>query len=125
MTAGCPQTRVPVGEPVGDPSNFGKAVETPSRHFMFIYLLPQTTYIEMFPLQERYALGGAEHFCEGDACFGVTFGLYLPSNADPGDLEQGLLEALGLVPPPTPIYTLDDVRLTPGFELSEKSTPTP
>ncbi len=126
VTEGCPPTRVPIGELVGNPSNFSRAVESPSIHFMFIYLLPESTHNEMFPLQERYALGGAEHVCAGDECERVTIGLFLPSNADPSDIEQALLEALLLVPRPTPRFTLDDVRLTPGFEMSDSnSTPRP
>lgn len=126
VTEGCPSTRVPIGELVGNPSSFSTVVETPSIHFMFIYLLPESTHNEMFPLQERYALGGAEHVCAGDECERVTIGLFLPSNADPSDIEQAILEALLLVPRPTPRFTLDDVRLTPGFEaIDSKSTPRP
>ena len=126
VTEGCPPTRVPIGELVGNPSSFSSVVEASSNHFMFIYLLPVTTYNEMFPSQERYALGSAESVCAGDECERVTIGLFLPSNADASDIEQALLEALLLVPRPTPRFTLDDVRLTPGFELSDSlSTPMP
>ena len=126
VTEGCPPTRVPIGELVGNPSVFATVVDTPSIHFMFIYLLPEATHVEMFPLQERYALGTAEHMCSGDVCTRATLVLFLPSSAEPSDIERALLEALRLVPPPTPPYTFDDVRLTPGFEvIDSKSTPVP
>ena len=125
VTEGCPPTRVPLGRATSGPSAYGRPVETPSKHFMFVYLLPEATYHATFPIGERYSLGSAEHVCSGDTCERATFGLYLPSNADPSDIERALLEALRLVPG-TPLI---NVELTPGFEedggVYVAPTPTP
>ena len=37
---------------------------------MFVYLLPEDTYHDTFPLSESYSLGTAEHVCGGDVCEG-------------------------------------------------------
>ena len=125
VTEGCPPTRVPIGVATSGPGAYGRPVDTPSKHFMFVYLLPEATYHATFPIGERYSLGSAEHVCSGDTCERATFGLYLPSNADPSDIERALLEALRLVPG-TPLI---NVELTPGFEedggVYVAPTPTP
>lgn len=108
VSAGCPPSRVPLGQLTGTGSEYATIVDTPSDHFVFVYLVPPDAYTETFGTQAGYALGSSEKVCSGDVCLSATFALFAPADAGSAVLEQSFLEALRLVPAvPNPEPTLD------------------
>jgi hypothetical protein len=98
VTAGCPAPTARLGSPekflgLGAPS-----VATPSEHRVFVYLLPPEVYAATFG-SDPYSFGPEEFLCEGDACYPITFGLYVSSSFDGNVLRQGLLDSLHLLLP--------------------------
>jgi hypothetical protein len=98
-TAGCPAPAVEIGEAADKWLVEGRRVSQASTHAAFTFFLSDDLYADTFG-DDPYAVVNEEFVCEGDSCWTVTTGLYVPSSASDATLLEGLLQAIGLLQPP-------------------------
>jgi len=98
---GCPPATVPIGVRLANPHQaYDYAVRVPaaSEHRLFVYFIGEDAYEATFG-EVPYVEAAAEMLCTGDNCGEVTTGLYVPSDIGADDLQQGLLDGLGIIDP--------------------------
>jgi len=80
---------------------------TANPHRVFVYWTAADTFAAYFG-NVPYEVASEELLCSGHVCAGGTTGLYLTPSAAADTIQEGLLDALGLLPPepqPTPNWT--------------------
>ena len=111
VVQGCPPSTEDLGTNLGTSLGMGAPSyapgETPSKHRLFVYFITPELFEATWP-GKPYGRGPAEFACAGDECEPVTDAVYVPSSVSRGDLRDGLLDALLLLPrEPNPEPILD------------------
>ena len=97
VSQGCPAPFTSLGTPEPFPGMFAPSPDKPNDHRLFVYVVPPEVYSATFRAEE-YTVAPEEFACEGDTCWTVTFGLYVPSSATEETLCAGLQDGLNLAP---------------------------
>lgn len=107
VSEGCPSPIVQLGSPLNEGADFGRHVDSKSEHEAFVYVLEPDLYARTFG-DRPYMTTTAEFVCQGDACIGVTIGLYIPPSIPRTVLDRAVASAIPLLrPTPEPEPTPD------------------
>ncbi len=97
VTDGCPDSRVRFGTPIYKLDVERPHVETPSKYLLMVYFVPDSDFASTF-VDEDYVSIPVEMQCEADVCWPATKGLYVQFSVSEAVLDEGLKDALVLLP---------------------------